>query len=63
MKTYRLEKAPMYNDGSLGLWEVSTYGGTDEIWHDYTAAVNSADQRNMRELDGCAWRVEGDEHW
>lgn len=57
MKTWTLEKAQQYNDGTLGLWETSYYGGTPEVWHSYEKAVESADNRNMTELDGCVWRV------
>lgn len=63
MKTYRLEKAKIYNDGTLGVWEVSTYGGTPEIWHDYDKAMAAVERRDNTQLDGCAWRLEGDEHW
>lgn len=63
MKTYRLEKAPLYNNGVMGQWEVSTVGGTPEIWHDYETAIEAAERRHLQELDGCAWRLEGDEHW
>lgn len=61
MKTWMLEKAQQYNDGTLGYWEVSRVGGTPEIWHDYNKACESADKRNMIELDGCMWRVADDE--
>jgi hypothetical protein len=63
MKTYRLEKAKIYNDGTLGVWETSKHGGTDEIWHDYDQALASAERRDNAQEDGCQWRVEGDEHW
>ena len=63
MKTYRLEKAKIYNDGTLGVWETAMHGGTPEIWHDYESAVVAAEKRDARGDEGCAWRVQGDEHW
>lgn len=61
MKTWMLEKAPILNDGTQGQWEVSMVGGTPEVWHDYQKAVDSADKRNLYELDGCYWRVADDD--
>lgn len=61
MKTWMLEKAPIYNDGTLGQWEVSRVGGKPEIWHDYDKACASADNRTLSELDGCMWRVADDD--
>lgn len=63
MKTHRLEKAPVLNDGTQGTWETSCFGGTPELWHDLEKAEQAADQRNLIELDGCYWRVEGSETW
>lgn len=63
MKTYRLEKAKLYNDGTLGVWETSMIGGTPEIWHDYAKAVASAERRDNAQEEGCTWRVEGDGQW
>nr|BDD44086.1 hypothetical protein 10 [Gammaproteobacteria bacterium] len=62
MKTWMLEKAPILNDGIQGQWEVSLVAGKPEIWHDYQRAVDSADDRNLKELDGCYWRV-ADDRW
>ena len=61
MRTWMLEKARQYNDGTLGEWEVSRVGGTPEVWHDYDKAVESAERRNLNEFEGCFWRVADDE--
>lgn len=63
MRTYRLEKAPILNDGTQGVWETSTFGGTVEIWHDAAKARESADDRDLSHVDDCYWRVEGDAGW
>lgn len=63
MKTYLLEKATIYNDGTLGQWEVSSVANTPEIWHDYETACVAAEKRDARGYEGCAWRVQGDELW
>ena len=61
MKTWKLEKAKEYNDGTLGAWEISTVGGTPELWHDYDKAVESAERRDLFREDDCHWRVAEDE--
>lgn len=53
----------MLNDGTQGVWETSTYGGSDELWHDYDQALAAAEKRNHIELDRCYWRVEGEQGW
>jgi len=63
MKTYRLQKAPVLNDGTQGEWETSLVGGKPEIWHDYDKALSSSEKRDMLESDMCYWRVEGDQTW
>lgn len=63
MKTYRLEKAPYLNDGTTGEWETSCVGGKPELWHDFQKAAESVEKRTLQELDGCAWRIEGEDGW
>lgn len=61
MKTFKLEKAPYHNDGTLGQWELSCYGGKPEQWFDYDQALAAAERRSLTNEDDCEWRVYGDE--
>lgn len=63
MKSYRLEKAEFYSDGTLGEWQTSKVAGKPEMWFDRHKALESAERRSLEALDGCDWRVEGEEHW
>lgn len=63
MKTWRLEKAPILNDGTQGEWGLSYSGKTPELWYDEKEAQDVAIERDFMEIDGCYWRVEGHESW
>jgi len=59
MKTYRLEKAVVQPDGSVGPWMTNTFKGEFEIFYSEQAAYETAEERSELQEDGCLWRVEG----